>query len=155
MILRRARDADLGAVADIWNDVIRNTLQTFTTAEKTVAGLAALDPILVAEIDGAIAGFAVYFPFRSGPGYARTIEHSIYLRPSARGQGVGRSLMAALEQHAKEAGFHVLISGMSAANPDGIRFHEKIGFKVVGRLSEVGYKNGQYIDLVLAQKILS
>ncbi|MEM1302525.1 MAG: N-acetyltransferase family protein [Pseudomonadota bacterium] len=155
MIIRQARADDLPAVAEIWNGVIRHTLQTFTTAEKTVDGLAALNPIFVAEVEGEIAGFAVYFPFRSGPGYARTIEHSIYLRPSAQGQGVGRSLMAALERHAKTAGFHVLISGMSAANPDGIRFHEKIGFKVVGRLSEVGYKNGQFIDLVLAQKILS
>lgn len=154
MIIREVQASDLPAVADIWNDVIRNTLQTFTTAEKTVEGLATLGPIFVAEVEDVIAGFAVYFPFRSGPGYARTIEHSIYLTPAAQGRGVGRALMAALEEHAREAGFHVLISGMSAANPGGIAFHEKIGFEVVGRLSEVGHKNGQYIDLVLAQKIL-
>lgn len=154
MIVRLAEAADLPAVAEIWNDVIRNTLQTFTTAEKTVEGLATLEPIFVAEADGEIVGFAVYFPFRSGPGYVRTIEHSIYLSPAAQGRGVGRALMAALEDHARKAGYHVLISGMSAANPGGIAFHEKIGFEVVGRLSEVGYKNGQYIDLVLAQKIL-
>ncbi|WP_147125607.1 GNAT family N-acetyltransferase [Shimia ponticola] len=155
MIVRLAGEADLTSVADIWNDVIRNTLQTFTTAEKTVAGLRDIDPIYVTEVDGAVVGFACYFPFRSGPGYARTIEHSIYLAPEAQGRGAGRALMHAIEDHARAEGHHVLISGMSAANPGGIAFHEKMGFEVMGRLSEVGYKNGQYIDLVLAQKILS
>ena len=155
MIIRLAEAHDLQAVVDIWNDVIRNTLQTFTTAEKTVEGLGAIDPIYVADVDGVVVGFACYFPFRTGPGYARSIEHSIYLTPAAQGQGAGRALMAAIEDHARAAGHHVLISGMSAANPGGIAFHEKIGFEVVGRLSEVGYKNGQFIDLVLAQKILN
>ena len=153
--VRMAEAGDLPAVAAIWNHVIRHTEQTFTTAEKTVEGLRGLDPILVGEIDGRVVGFATYFPFRSGPGYRYSMEHSVYIDPAAHGHGLGRQLMQALEDHARDAGVHALMAGISGANPGGVTFHEKIGFKVVARLPEVGFKNGRYLDLVLAQKILS
>lgn len=82
MILRRARPDDARAICDIWNAVIRDTLITFTSAEKTPASVGA--DILsrgagfqIAEQDGHIIGFATYFPFRGGPGYAHTKEHTI------------------------------------------------------------------------------
>lgn len=152
--IRLATVKDLPQVAAIWNQVIRETMQTFTSAEKTVEGLAQFDPIFVAEIAGQVVGFATYFPFRNGPGYARTVEHSIYIAPEGQGAGIGRALMGALETHARGRGHHVMMAGISAANPGGVKFHVKAGFQIVGRLPEVGYKNGQYLDLILAQKIL-
>lgn len=162
MILRPALANDAAAVAAIWNPVIRDTAATFTTQEKTAESLAADFAtraaegklFLLAEEAGAVLGFATYFQFRNGPGYARTMEHSIILSPAARGRGVGRALMAGLEDHARAAGVHSLWAGVSSENPAGVAFHAAIGFSEIARLPEVGYKFGRWMDLVLMQKIL-
>ena len=122
-MIRAATVADCAALAALWNPIIRDTLVTFTTAQKSAEGLAATlaekasagFPFLVAD-RGGLLGFATYGAFRAGPGYARTVEHTIILAPEARGQGVGRALMAAIEGHARGAGIHSMIAGVSAAN---------------------------------------
>jgi L-amino acid N-acyltransferase len=162
VILRSALAQDAGAVAAIWNPVIRETAATFTTQEKTIAGLTADfaaraaegKAFLLAEEAGQLLGFATYFQFRNGPGYARTMEHTIVLAPVARGRGVGRHLMAALEDHARAGGAHSLWGGVSGENPAGLAFHRAIGFDEVARLPQVGHKFGRWMDLVLMQKFL-
>ncbi|MEY8838887.1 N-acetyltransferase family protein, partial [Cribrihabitans sp. XS_ASV171] len=134
-------------------------LITFTTLERRPedigADIAARgSAFLVCELAGKIVGFATYGAFRRGPGYAHTVEHSIQLEPAARGQGLGRALMARLEDVAREGGHHVMVGGISAANPGGLAFHAAIGFVEVGRLPQVGRKHGRWLDLVLMQKIL-
>jgi phosphinothricin acetyltransferase len=162
-MIRDARPDDCAAIAALWNPVIRDTAITFTTLEKTGASLqqtlaekaAAGFPFLVAEVAGAVAGFATYGSFRNGPGYVRTAEHTIILGPQARGRGIGRGLMAALEQRARAAGIHSLIAGVSGENPEGRAFHAAVGFAEIAVLPEVGYKFGRYMDLVLMQKRLA
>lgn len=162
-MIRAAQREDAEAIAVIWNAVIRDTAITFTTELKTPRGLRA-DIYLkreaghgffVYEENGDILGFATYFPFRNGPGYARTMEHSINLSSRARGRGVGRGLMAVLEGHARGRGVHSMWAGVSAENPDGAAFHASIGYREVARLPEVGRKFGRWMDLILMQKILS
>lgn len=157
-MIRAARAQDATALAAIWNPVIRDTAITFTPLEKTPAAIAAMIGeracFLVADEKGAVQGFASYAPFRNGPGYARTQEHSVILAPSARGRGIGRALMAALEAQARVAGHHAMIGGVSGSNPEGIAFHAALGYREVGRLPEVGWKLGRWHDLVLMQKML-
>jgi phosphinothricin acetyltransferase len=159
MIIRRAEAGDVSAILDIWNPLIRDTSVTFTTLEKTAQGLAddlatRGDAFLVAEAAGQILGFATYGAFRAGPGYAHTAEHSVILEGDARGQGVGRALMARLEDHARTQGIHVLIAGVSGENEAAIAFHRAIGFTEAARLPEVGRKFGRWMDLVLLHKRL-
>ena len=97
-MIRQATPADAQAIAAIWNHVIRDTAQTFTTAEKDAQALAVQiidQPCFVAEAAGAVVGFVIYGQFRSGPGYAHTVEHSIHVAQGARGAGLGRALMVA------------------------------------------------------------
>lgn len=162
-MIRPATAADCAAIAAIWNPVIRDTLVTFTTAEKTAEGLAATlaekaeagHGFFVAEAGGGIAGFATYGQFRAGPGYARTMEHSVILAPEGRGRGLGRALMAAVEDHAAAGGAHSIFAGVSGANPEGRAFHAALGYREVAVLPEVGFKFGRWLDLVLMQKILT
>lgn len=160
MIVRQARADDAVAICDIWNDVIRDTLVTFTTEEKSDAAIAGEiaargAAFLVVEIAGGVSGFATFSPFRGGPGYAFTMEHSIHVRAAARGLGLGRALMARLEAVARDQGVHSLVAGISGANPGGIAFHAAIGFRETGRLPEAGFKAGRWLDLVLMQKIVA
>ena len=159
MRIRHACSGDAAAIAAIWNPIIDDTAITFTTARKTEAALAADieargAAFQVAEAEGAVLGFATYFPFRAGPGYARTKEHTILLAPQARGRGVGRALMTALEQAARAEGVHSLWAGVSGENPGGVAFHAALGFAPVAVLPEVGFKFGRFMDLHLMCKRL-
>ncbi|UWQ77861.1 GNAT family N-acetyltransferase [Leisingera sp. S132] len=160
MIIRSATAADAEAVCAIANWVIRDTLATFNTIEKTPEQVrrqiaASNGAYLVAEQDGEILGHAHFFPFRPGPGYRFTAEHTIHLLPAAQGQGAGRRLMQMLEKKAKEAQIHVLIASVSSANPAAIAFHAALGYVETARMPELGCKNGLWLDTVFMQKILT
>ncbi len=161
-MIRPVLPSDIPAILAIWNPIIRDTAITFTSVEKTAADIEALIadraaagfPFLIAGPTEAI-GFATCGDFRPGPGYRETAEHTVLLAPAARRQGTGRALMLALEDHARAAGLHCLIGGVSSGNPGGIAFHRAIGFSDTVILPEVGRKFGKRWDLVLMQKFLS
>jgi L-amino acid N-acyltransferase len=161
-LIRSATDADIPAIAAIWNPVIRDTDFTFITVEKTLPELARMLrdkssanlPFLVAEISGRVSGFATYGAFRAGPGYARTMEHSLMLAAPVRGRGTGRALFLALEDIARTQQVHSLVAAISASNTNAIGFHLTCGFTRVGLLPESGHKSGRWHDLVLTQKLL-
>lgn len=161
-MIRDACEADIDQILEIWNREIRETLITFNSAEKTEDDLAALlkqkatdsQPFLVTEQDNEILGFATYGQFRGGVGYRHTAEHTVVLAPNARGQGVGRHLMQAVETHAKENGFHSMWAGVCAENPDAVAFHKRLGYTEIAQLPEVGFKFGRWLDLILMQKHL-
>ncbi len=158
MKIRSAEARDAEQIAAIQNPVIRDTAITFNSEEKTpemVRDAIATSPcFLVAEAGGAILGFASYDQLRRGIGYARAMEHTIVLAPEARGQGVGRALLTAVEDHARVSGVGSLWAGVSGENPDGVRFHARMGYETIARLPKVGYKFGRWMDLVLMRKWL-
>lgn len=156
-MIRPASPTDAPAIAEIWNHIIRDTVMTFTTAEKTASSLATAmetQPFFISEAEGVVTGFATYTQFRPGPGYVFTVEHSIHIADHARGQGLGRALMELLEDHARGEGMHSMIAGISGENPFGVSFHTVLGYAEVARLPQVGQKFGRWHDLVLMQKFL-
>jgi L-amino acid N-acyltransferase len=156
-VIRPARPEDAGAIAGIWNTVIRDTTHTFGTAEKDPAALAAqigAQPFFVAEDAGAVLGFVTWSQFRGGTGYARTMEHSVHVGAAARGRGIGRALMARAEDSARAEGTHSMIAGVAGENGGGVAFHAAMGYREIARLPQVGWKFGRWHDLVLMQKML-
>ncbi len=163
-MIRPAIVLDAQAIADVWNPWIRDTGITFNAVDKHAEDVAEMivnrtkagHGFLVAcDDDGAILGFATYAQFRGGIGYARTMEHSIILAPEARGKGLGRALLTAIEQHAREEGAHQILAGVSSENADGIKFHLAMGYDEAARIRDAGFKFNRYMDLVLMQKFLS
>lgn len=151
-----------GGIAAVWNPVIRETAITFNATEKNENELVRMivsrndagHGFFVAEDAGEVVGFSTYSQFRGGVGYARAMEHTIVLAAGARGRGLGRELMLAVEDHARKRDVHSMIAGVSAENEDGIAFHVKLGYAEVARVPEVGFKFGRWMDLVLMQKFL-
>lgn len=158
-MIRPARPDDATAIAAIWNRLITTTTHTFTTLERSAADIAtqiaAGTPWWVALDGETVVGHATYGPFRSGPGYARTMEHSVHLADTAHRKGLGRALMTAIEDHARAAGVHVMVAGISGENGTGQAFHAAVGYDRCGLVRQAGQKWGRFIDLVLMQKILS
>lgn len=160
--IRPATPADYEAIHAIWTPFTRDTTVTFSSYERSVEEIAAYiedrqargREWYVAEVEGQVAGFASYDQFRGGNGYVHAMEHTIVLGPAAWGQGVGRALMQAVEDHARAAGAHTMVAGISAENEAGIAFHAAIGYAQCGRMPQSGRKFGRWLDLVLMQKIL-
>jgi phosphinothricin acetyltransferase len=156
-VIARAGAEALPGILALWNEVIAQTTITFTSAPKTEAQIAQViadQPAFVALDGDAAVGFSTYSQFRGGDGYRVTMEHAIYLTEAARGRGFGRALLQAVEDHARDAGAHSLIAGISGENAPGITFHAAMGFVEVGRIPEAGHKFGRFLDLVLMQKRL-
>jgi phosphinothricin acetyltransferase len=109
---------------------------------------------LAATAGDDLLGFAAYGPFRAKAGYRDTVEDSIYLRPEARGQGLGGRLLGQLADQAAQRGIHVMVAALAAENLASIRLHAKLGFAETGRLPQVGQKFGRWLDLVLMTRQL-
>lgn len=162
--LRDAGPDDAAAVAAIWNPIIRDTAITFWPQERSEAEIATIisdrratgHPFLLSLNDrDEVTGFASYSQFRAGGGYARSMEHSINLRPETRGTGAAGLLLNALEDHARAAGHRLMIGGITATNEISIRFHNRMGYSEWGRIPAAGWKFGQFHDLVFMGKDLT
>jgi L-amino acid N-acyltransferase YncA len=111
-------------------------------------------PHLVAEIEGAVAGYAYAVPFRKRPAYRYTLKHSIYIHHEFINRGIGRTLLQALTDACAAAGYRQLIGYVDAANEASLRLHETFGFVRVGLLPAVAFKFGQWTDSVIMQRAL-
>ena len=163
MHIRDATPDDARAIADIYNDAVANTTAIWNDARVDadnrrawIAGRAAQGyPVLVAiGDDGSVAGYASFGDWRAFDGYRHTVEHSIYVRGDARGGGIGRALMLALIDRARAAGKHVMVAGIEAGNSGSIALHERLGFRHVGLMPQVGAKFGRWLDLAFLQLVL-
>ncbi|MDR2973834.1 MAG: GNAT family N-acetyltransferase [Propionibacteriaceae bacterium] len=110
--------------------------------------------LLVAEVDGHVAGFAAYGSFRTKAGYASTVEDSIFLEEGYRGHGLGTRLLRQLVAEAKLRGVHSMVAAVTGDNTASIHLHQSVGFREAGRLPQIGHKFGRWMDLVLLQIIL-
>ena len=161
-IIRDAVRADAASILPMYNYAVRETTAIFDTTPSTLADRRAWlarrrgdgFPVLIAEVDGAVAGFASFGDFRAWEGYRFTVEHSIYVDPIRHRQGIGRALLAALIERAQAAGKHAMIAGIEAGNAGSIALHQALGFREVGRMPHVGEKFGRWLDLVFLQLIL-
>jgi L-amino acid N-acyltransferase len=162
-MIRDATEADLPDILAITNEAIVNTTAVWTLAPATLeARFGWLKerqgrgfPVLVAEVDGAVAGFASYGDYRPWDGYLHTVEHSVYVHPRAQGHGIGRALLQTLIERAEGQGKHVMIAGIEAGNAGSIALHRKAGFQQAGVLHEVGRKFGRWLDLLFMEKRLN
>eukprot|EP00913_Durusdinium_trenchii_P021376 g20089.t1 len=163
IIIRDAAETDLPPILAIYNDAVANTTaiwnETLVDLDNRRAWWEARKqrgfPVLVAEVDGAVAGYASYGDWRAFDGYRFTVEHSVYVGRDHRGCGVGRRLMEELITRAASSGVHVMIAAIEAENQASIALHQALGFRIAGKFSEVGIKFGRWLDLTCMELTLS
>lgn len=160
--IRPATIDDLAAIGDIYAESVLNGVATYelvppSPAEMrdrfgSVTGLGY--PWLVAEADGAIAGYAYASAFRTRPAYRWLVEDSIYLDPAARGRGIGRALLDRLLGDCERLGFRQMVAVIGGAEPASIGVHRAAGFAACGRIAASGFKFGRWLDTEFMQKAL-
>ncbi len=107
---------------------------------------------LVARADGAVLGWAALSPVSSRCVYGGVAEVSIYVAARARGQGVGRALLAALIAESEHQGIWTLQAGIFPENLPSIALHRRAGFRVVGVRERIGCLRGTWRDTVLLER---
>ncbi len=111
-------------------------------------------PYLAAVRDGVILGYAYASPFHGRAAYGWSAEASIYIRQDLRRGGVGRALYLALEDLLRRQGVLNLNACITWPNPDSVAFHERLGYRPVGRFSQCGFKLDQWLDVLWMEKML-
>ena len=111
-------------------------------------------PHLIAEIDGAVAGYVYAVPFRKRPAYRYTVKHSIYVHPGCQHLGVGKALLSELIEACAEAGYRQLVGYIDSSNARSLHLHQALGFVQVGTLSAVAYRFGRWADTIMVQRPL-
>ena len=160
--LRDAVEADLPQLLEIYNDVILTTTAVYSEKPHTLEMRQAWSnerkesgfPVIVAEQEGTIAGFATYGHFRVWPCYRFTVEHSVYVQKDKRGQGISKVLLNEIIDHARKAGKHALIAGIDSENDISLKLHQEYGFTQVGRFKQVGFKFNRWLDLIFMELLL-
>lgn len=160
LIVRPAQLADASSIAAIYAHHVAHGTASFDTTPRTDAETAAKIaecaakgwPYLIAEAGREVVGYAYATQFRDRPAYTSTCENSIYVAASHIGQGVGRSLLAALVEAARQAGFRQMIAVVGGAEPASIAVHVQAGFTDAGRMRSVGRKFGRWLDTVYLQR---
>ena len=159
MTIRPATQDDLVEILRIYNHAVEHTTAVFEYRPHTIemrrewfrAKQAASLPVLVADEAGAVRGFATYGPFRAWPAYKYSVENSVYVDPAVYRRGIGSSLVGAVLHEARARGLHVVMAGITSDNGVSLRLHERLGFKEVAHIPEVGFKFGRWLDLKLLQ----
>lgn len=168
MIIRKACLGDAVQIQDIYCPYVEKTAITFEyeapdlkEMEKRIAQISKKYPFLVAEKDGEILGYAYAGPFKLRAAYDWAVETTIYVKMGGHGRGVGRALYLALEDELKRK--HILNACACIAYTEkedefltnaSMQFHERMGYHLVGRFHQCGYKFGRWYDMIWMEKML-
>ena len=160
---------DAAQLLDIYAYYIQNTAITFeyeipslTEYQKRIEEISQTYPYLVAKKDGKVVGFAYAAPFNHRAAYKWSVEVTIYLDPTSRGNGIGKKLYYRLEHCLSAMGFQNLNACISVPKKDAdsyvdygsMHFHEHLGYKLVGRFHSCGYKFDTWYDMIWMEKLI-
>jgi len=160
--IRKFDWGDVPAITAIYGHYVEHSVVTFDTTRPTESQIAEKfghmaemgHPVLVAESGGETVGYAYASVFRPRHAYRFTCEDSIYLAPTATGQGIGSALMGRLIIDAQAFGFKQMIGVIAAGTDGSIRLHEKHGFAILGTFPDLGFKFDRWVGIVHMQRAL-
>ncbi|MEY3490655.1 MAG: hypothetical protein RL655_2223 [Pseudomonadota bacterium] len=151
------------AILAIFNEAIVNSTALYDYQPRPLESMKAwfdakqqgsFPVIGLEDSQGQLLAFGSYGTFRAWPAYKYTAEHSVYVHHDHRGRGLGLEVMRALIESARQRDLHALVGGIDATNTASIALHQRLGFRHVGTLPQVGFKLGRWLDLALYQLLL-
>lgn len=166
LVIRRAVPEDARDIADIYNRAIQERIATFetdlrdeTAMRAWIAGRDARHPVLVAVSRGAgdrlrVVAWASIATYRPRACYDGVGEFSIYVRDGLRGHGIGRRLLTALVDEARDLGYWKLVSRIFPENVASRRLVARCGFREVGVYEKHGKLDGMWLDTVIVERLI-
>jgi L-amino acid N-acyltransferase YncA len=152
---RAMTEADLPTVRDIYAEGLATRNATFETRVPSTAALANRwlpDHRWVAELDGSVVGWSAVSPVSPRACYAGVGESSVYVTESARGRGVGRSLLHRQVTEADAGGLWTLQTSVFPENRASIALHHSAGYQTLAVRSRIAQLDGVWRDTVLLER---
>lgn len=159
--IRSADFSDIDAITRIYAHHVTSGTGSFEETPPTPKEMAnrfksreqAAYPTLVyVTPDGEIIGFAYAGAHKPRSAYRHTVEDSVYVDPAYVGQGIGLQLMTKLIECCTDLGYHQMMAVIGdSGNVGSIKLHEKLGFRMIGTAEGIGFKHGQWLDVVYMQ----
>lgn len=161
-MIRKVSLNDAKEIVDIYNYYVMNTNITFEEEKisedemknRIKEKLEHNNPWIVYEEDGEILGYAYIGVWRDRAAYKYSKESTIYLRNGVNNRGIGSKLYGELIKLSKASNVHTIIASITVPNEASFKLHEKFGFKKMTEYKEVGYKNGEWLDVAFFQLML-
>jgi phosphinothricin acetyltransferase len=163
LLIRPSTPDDFPAITRIYAHHVLHGSATFETEPPSVEEMLRRRedvlgrgwPWLTAERGGQVLGYAYANQLRPRPAFRYCLEDSIYLDPEARGQGVGRGLLAELMAQCEARGARQMVAVIGdSANAASVGLHRACGFEPCGSHTAAGWKFGRWVDVVLMQRAL-
>ncbi|MGW3115380.1 N-acetyltransferase family protein [Streptomyces sp. NPDC001091] len=101
---------------------------------------------------GTVLGWVAVVPVSDGCAYAGVVEHSVYVRPGARGRGIAAALLRELITSTEGAGIWTIQSGVFPENTASLALHRSAGFRVIGTRERIGRLHGVWRDVILIER---
>lgn len=166
--IRSANIDDAETLLSIYKPYIENTAITFEYDVPSVEefsgrirGTLEKYPYLVLESAAEILGYCYAGVFKGRAAYSRSVETSIYVKMGEHGKGYGRALYNELEKELKARGFLNACACIASPKPGSTRldnssekFHEHMGYSLVGTFHDCAYKFGQWYNMIWMEKML-
>ncbi len=160
-MIRPAHPTDAEAIASIYNRGIEERQATFQTRHHEPGELELKNDqrgghLLVAEVDGEVAGWAGWVGYDDPADYYSGVaECAVYVAPEARSKGVGRELLDGLAAEAAKVGIHKLLAKIFTTNDASIALFRSCGFREVGTHMRHGRLDGEWKDVLLMERLLT
>ena len=160
---RLATVADAEEIRAIYNHEVLNTTATFDLVPRSLrdqqewllARTGAFAAIVACDASpGEVVGFGALSPYKERAAYRTSVEDSVYVRRDAHGRGIGRLLLNALLDVARQSGFHTVFARIEATGDASRALHARCGFELVGIEREVGRKFNRWLDVALMQRMI-
>jgi len=159
--VRAAAAPDAAAICEIYNQGIADRMATLETEWRTpderarwMEARGPRHPVIVAETGGVVVGWASLNSFNPRPAYDNVADLSVYVERGWRGRGVGRRLLERLVAIARDLGYHKLVLAALARNAAGVALYQRVGFSRVGVYREQGRLDGEWVDVLVMEKLL-
>lgn len=159
--LRTATRDDCAAINDILNHYVVTSTATFITEPQSLEerlewfdGRSKKHPVVVAELDGHVVGWAALSMFRVRAAYASTAELGVYVHHTYHRRGIGSLLVAELLARARAANLHAIVGGCCSESTGSLALLEASGFRRVAHFHEVGFKFGHWLDVIFLERLL-
>jgi len=161
--LRAAQVSDAEAVAVIYNYEVETSTATFDLVPRSIEAQrewitvrsGAFSALVADDSAAGVIGFAALSTYRDRAGYRTTVENSVYVHRDHQRRGIGRLLLGALLETARDSGFHTVIARIDSQSSGSLALHESLGFVTVGIERQIGRKFGRWLDSVIMQKMLA
>ena len=161
MAIRTANDSDLIAINDIYNHYVLHSTCTYQEEIEPIESRRQWFhhhgppyPIIVAELGSQVVGWGSLSPYHKRSAYRRTVENSVYVHHNFHRRGLGSLLLKELIARARNLGHRAIIAGIDAEQNASVALHAAFDFQHVGRLKQVGFKFGRWLDVIYMELLL-